>query len=179
MNSRIYVGYIIVAVALGGAIFFYEMQVNNEPLLKVTPNSALSTTTFADISSSTTATTSISAIQPLSLLVASTSAEQELGLGQRNSLPADEGMLFIFPMPGDYAFWMKDMHFSIDMIWMDSHFAITHIAADVSPETYPKSFAPGADSSYVLETNAGYSQKNNLSVGESLDFVKNFVEKTQ
>jgi len=74
---------------------------------------------------------------------------------------------------------MKDMNFSIDMIWMDSNFAITYIASDVSPNTYPKSFTPTVDSSYVLETNAGYSQKNNLSVGETLDFVKNFIEKTQ
>ncbi len=172
MNPRSYVVYILGAIVFGCAVFFYEMQVDNEPLLTVTPNVSQATTTFLQNAQN-------QAIQPLSLIFATTSDEQELGLGQRNSLPSDEGMLFVFPIPGNYAFWMKDMRFSIDMIWMDSNFTITHIASDVSPDTYPKSFTPNTDSSYVLETNAGYSQKNNLSVGETLDFVRNSVEKTQ
>ena len=118
-------------------------------------------------------------IEPLSLIYASTPDEQQLGLGGRTSLPADEGMLFIFQTPGNYGFWMKDMLFPIDIIWLDDHFAITHIAANVAPDTYPESFYPGEGSRYVLETNAGYSQKNNLSVGETLDFVKKSLLNTQ
>ena len=172
MNPRVYTGYVIGIIVLGCCIFFYEMHVNNQPLLNVTSNSSFSTT-ISSYNSNT------SDVQPLSLIIASTSAEQGLGLGGRSSLPAGEGMLFIFSAPGNYGFWMKDMRFPIDMIWMDSNFIVTHIEQNVSPDTYPQSMYPGVDSLYVLEVNAGYAQKNNLSAGETLDFVRKFVENEQ
>jgi len=119
-----------------------------------------------------------SSVQPLSLLFARTDTEQELGLGQRASLPIDEGMLFIFDTPSEYAFWMKDMSFPIDMIWLDAGFHIVYIAENVSPDTYPQTFSPSAPSLYVLETNAGYAMDNQLMVGEALDFVKAQVEQS-
>lgn len=120
-----------------------------------------------------------SLIQPLSLLFARTDAERELGLGQRASLPTDEGMLFIFDTSSEYAFWMKDMSFPIDMMWLDADFHIIYIASDVSPSTYPQTFSPPAPSLYVLETNAGYATDNRLTVGQTLDFVKMQVEQSQ
>jgi hypothetical protein len=113
--------------------------------------------------------------QTLSLLFARTDAERDLGLGQRASLPANEGMLFVFDTPSEYAFWMKDMSFPIDMIWLDSDFRIVYIAPNVSPATYPQTFSSTAPSLYVLETNAGYAQRNGLVVGQTLDFVKEQV----
>src|SRR5690242_15708811 len=51
---------------------------------------------------------------------ADTPAKQQQGLSGTASLPLDQGMLFIFPKDGTYAFWMKDMNYSLDIIWIDS-----------------------------------------------------------
>lgn len=42
------------------------------------------------------------------------------GLSGRADLPADHGMLFVFAQPAKLVFWMPDMHFSIDIIWLDA-----------------------------------------------------------
>jgi hypothetical protein len=167
---------ILAIIVIAIVVYLFEIRtVNSAPAAPIVQNAQSQTIT--SVSSSTLP--GQQQIQPLALLYATTTALQQLGLGNRASLPADEGMLFIFATPGNYGFWMKDMHFSIDMIWMDSNFVITHIAPDVSPDTYPASFYPNQNSSYVLEANAGYSQNNNLSVGETLNFVKNSVQNMQ
>lgn len=104
----------------------------------------------------------------ISLETAGTPAEQELGLGGRASMPADQGMLFVFPAPGDYGFWMKDMEFPIDIIWLDDNFRIMHVEKGLSPDTYPKVFDPHARASYVIEVNAGIAEKYSLKEGDGL-----------
>src|SRR5882672_5260542 len=49
---------------------------------------------------------------------ADTDALRTLGLSGHSPLAADEGMLFIFPAPGEYGFWMKDMLFPLDLVWI-------------------------------------------------------------
>ena len=51
--------------------------------------------------------------------VAVTAKEKELGLGNRDSLAADHGMLFIYDHKEVFPFWMKNMRFPIDIIWID------------------------------------------------------------
>lgn len=102
--------------------------------------------------------------------VASSSAEQELGLSNRASLPADQGMLFTFRYPGDYGFWMKDMHFPIDMIWVLSNKKVAGITAAVPADSYPSVFYPPLAISYVLELNAGAAEKFGIATGTQLTF---------
>ena len=102
------------------------------------------------------------------LIIASTSAEQELGLGDRSSLPAAEGMLFVFDQSSDYGFWMKDMEFPLDIIWLDKDFKIIHIEPNLSPSTYPQAFSPGSPAKYVIEVNAGFAKQHTLAVGQTV-----------
>ncbi|MCG8590021.1 MAG: DUF192 domain-containing protein [Proteobacteria bacterium] len=54
--------------------------------------------------------------------IADTREEQSLGLGQRDELAWGRGMLFVYPEPGFPGFWMKDMRFDIDIVWIrDGH----------------------------------------------------------
>lgn len=78
-------------------------------------------------------------------------AARQRGLSGRTALAADQAMLFVFPAGEANCFWMKDMNFSIDMIWLDITKQVTHIAHNVSPDTYPQSFCPKKASTYVLE----------------------------
>lgn len=106
----------------------------------------------------------------LDIQVAVTDEEKELGLSGFSTLSENQGMLFIFDAPGRYGFWMKDMHFPIDIIWLDRDLTVVHVERSVSPDTYPNVFTPDADASYVLETASGFSEKNNLKEGDRADF---------
>jgi hypothetical protein len=94
----------------------------------------------------------------------------ERGLSYRKSIDDNKAMLFVFPKPDSYKFWMKDMNFPIDMIWLGTGKKIVHIEKNVSPETYPKAFGPNSPSMYVIEVKAGTSDTLGLSIGQSVDF---------
>src|SRR3989344_805121 len=70
--------------------------------------------------------------------IASTPAQYKLGLSGRESLVEGQGMLFVFTQPNRDGFWMKDMHFSLDILWADSNGKIITIAHDISPSTFPQ-----------------------------------------
>ncbi len=93
------------------------------------------------------------------------------GLSGRDSLEEDEGMLFIFDYPDKHSFWMKEMNFPIDIIWLDDNKKIVFIKKEARPESYPESFSSPIDSLYVLEVNASFSDKNNLKVGDEASFL--------
>ena len=107
----------------------------------------------------------------LKVSLATTKEEQDTGLSGRDSLKNDEGMLFIFPKPTVNYFWMKDMKFPIDIIWIDENSQVIYIEKNVSPDTYPQTFGPKVESMYVLEVNAGFSEKNNLGIKNSVNFL--------
>ncbi len=83
--------------------------------------------------------------------VARTDEERVRGLSGRESLRADEGLLFVFEIPGNHGFWMKDMNFPIDIIWLNEERRVIHIERGVLPETFPRVFYPNRPAKYVLE----------------------------
>jgi len=106
-----------------------------------------------------------------SLEVASTPQEQELGLGNRPSMPADHGMLFVFSgTPQKQCFWMRDMNFPLDIIWLGPDKQVVHIEQNVSPDTYPHSFCSSEPAQYVIELNAGAVAATGIHVGQTLNF---------
>ncbi len=85
-----------------------------------------------------------------------TESSRELGLSGRASLSQGQGMLFVFDHPANWGFWMKDMHFAIDIIFIDTNDVATTIYRSISPDTYPQVFYPkNPDTKYVLEVAAG------------------------
>lgn len=100
--------------------------------------------------------------------VADSASERERGLSGLPGLAEDEGMLFIFPEDGVYSFWMRDMLFSIDILWVSAAGRVVHIEHAVSPETYPASFFSPLPARYVLELPAGWSKARGVEVGSSV-----------
>ncbi len=98
--------------------------------------------------------------------IADTPEERERGLSGKGGLAEDEGMLFVFDSDGRYAFWMKDMKFAIDILWISHDGAIVHIEKGVAPETYPHTFAPRREARYVVELPAGFVEKHDVHVGD-------------
>lgn len=95
---------------------------------------------------------------------------QEQGLSGRQSLGQNEGMLFVFDRPGIYPFWMKDMNFAIDMIWIGEDGRVVYIQKDAEPDSYPATFQSAEDAKYVLEVPSGFSEQHHIKIGDSAEF---------
>jgi uncharacterized membrane protein (UPF0127 family) len=102
--------------------------------------------------------------------IADTDASREQGLSGRHSLAQDQGMLFIFDTSGQYGFWMKDMEFSLDMVWMNENKTIVGVTKDISTSTYPSTFDPPVPVKYVLEIKAGSADALGLVPGVTVGF---------
>lgn len=110
--------------------------------------------------------------QDIKVDLALTSQSQEQGLSGRAYLKENEGMLFGFEKPAVYYFWMKDMNFPIDMIWIGDDSRVMYIKKDARPDSYPEAFGPKQNAKYVLEVVSGFSEKNNLKEGDSVTFLE-------
>lgn len=109
--------------------------------------------------------------QVVKVELASTVESQEKGLSGREKLEENTGMLFVFKDSGIYPFWMKDMKFNLDLIWLDEAGKIVFIKKNVSPDSFPESFSNNKNAKYVLEVLAGFSEKNNLKEGNFVEFL--------
>ncbi len=87
------------------------------------------------------------------------------GLSNKTYLPEEKGMLFVFEKPDRYSFWMKDMNFAIDMIWIDQNGKVVFIKKNATPESYPTLFTPEKNALYVLEVNEGWVDEKGVRVG--------------
>ncbi len=110
--------------------------------------------------------------QNIKVILALTEDEQTKGLSVKDKLNENEGMLFVFDQIGKHNFWMKDMNFSIDIIWLGEDMKVVYVKENVHPETYPETFGPEISSKYVLELVAGFSKKNNLKIGDSVKLMR-------
>ncbi len=102
--------------------------------------------------------------------IAGTPQQQQTGLAIKSILKENEGMLFPFPNESYQGFWMKDMKFPIDIMWIDKNNTIVYIQPDLPPcinvQTCPI-YDPQVRVIYVLETVAGFAQKHDIKVGQT------------
>ncbi|MEI6400481.1 MAG: DUF192 domain-containing protein, partial [bacterium] len=87
--------------------------------------------------------------------IANTPALREQGLSNTTPLKQKQGMLFVFDKPDIHGFWMKDMSYPLDFIWINENKQIVSISENVYPESYPAVFYPNTAILYVLEVPAG------------------------
>jgi len=99
--------------------------------------------------------------------IARTRAEKERGLSGRDGLAEDRGMIFLYNEEGYYDIWMKDMRFSIDIIWLDSEWKVVDIKRNALPESYPDIFTPIKPAKYILEVNAGFVKENSITINSA------------
>lgn len=101
--------------------------------------------------------------------IADTPAARALGLSGREFLKPDAGMLFIFSEAETQKFWMKDMKFPIDIIWIRDNKVIGMVIG-AEPEAGPDYtiYDSPEPADMVLEINAGLSIKNGINVGDDV-----------
>jgi len=111
--------------------------------------------------------------------VALTDKERAQGLSGRAYLPQSSGMLFIFDLADKHSFWMKDMKFPLDIIWIRSENFRARVVGfheNVMPEPSRKSseltlYYPQEPVNWVLEVNAGAISKHSIKVGDSVEWL--------
>jgi uncharacterized membrane protein (UPF0127 family) len=104
--------------------------------------------------------------------VAATPEARENGLMFRDVLPEGNGMFFIFEDASRYSFWMKNMNFPIDILWIDDDKRIVDVKPDVPPcQAEPCAlYTPKLNARYVLEIPAGAAWANGLKAGTKITF---------
>jgi len=103
--------------------------------------------------------------------IAETATEQRQGLSGRTDLCADCGMLFIFPDSQIRKFWMKNMNFPLDIIWIDEN-KIVNISKNLPPEgaSPQESYSSQLPVNNVLEVDAGYFERNQFKIGDEVKY---------
>jgi len=108
--------------------------------------------------------------------VANTSAERVPGLGGRDSLHRDAGMLFVHNDERQRTFWMRGMRFPLDFVWISAGRRVVDLTENVPPpapgtaDADLPTYHPDVPVQYVLEVNAGVVAEAGIAVGDAVAF---------
>lgn len=110
-----------------------------------------------------------------SVTLARTDAEKNQGLSGKQSLQKNSGMLFLFSSPDYYSFWMKDMKFPLDIIYIQNNKIVTIFQNVPAPSSQNLQaqlpiYKPTVPADRVLEINAGLANIYNFHVGDTVIF---------
>lgn len=103
--------------------------------------------------------------------LATTQEQRELGLMNRSHLGEDIGMLFIFDELNIYPFWMKNTLIPLDAIWFGEKGVVDIQTMVPCPSDPCPIYTPSGPALYVLEVNAGWAEKNNIQIGDSVHVI--------
>jgi len=112
-----------------------------------------------------------SIIASFEIEIADNDYETETGLMYRKAMKSNRGMLFIFPNSAMHSFYMKNTAISLDILFIDEHMQIASLQENAKPYN-ESSLSSKVPVKYVLELNAGLSEKLNLKVKDSISFTK-------
>lgn len=112
----------------------------------------------------------------LNIEVVSDPTTQAKGLGERESLPEESGMLFVFSRPKMQNFWMKGMLIPLDVVWIND-FKVIGVSQNILPPAQTEGkierMASPSAADMVLEINAGLVEKLGIQVGDEVNIDKN------
>jgi uncharacterized membrane protein (UPF0127 family) len=104
------------------------------------------------------------------LFVADTPEKKEKGLSNIDSLQNNEGMIFVFNKPDYYSFWMKDMRFPLDFIFLKEN-GIVDLLENIQPQSYPKTFTSKKTADKVIEVKAGTIKGLKIKIGDKIKLL--------
>lgn len=109
--------------------------------------------------------------------LAITPEERAQGLSDRPDLPPGTGMLFIYRQQNRYSFWMRNMHFPLDILWINADCIVADASLNVPPPEPGQTtaqlprYSPAVPVQYVLEINAGEAVDKGITPGASVEFT--------
>lgn len=100
------------------------------------------------------------------LEVADNERDRQKGLMERDALPEDRGMIFVFPREAPLSFWMKNTRIPLDIIYVDSKGKVVSIK---QMKPYDRNSTPSdAPAMFAIELNRGTAEKLKLQPGATL-----------
>lgn len=105
---------------------------------------------------------------PVFASMAKTWPERIQGLSETPFLPDFVVKVFVFDTVDFHPIWMKDMNYSIDIIWVDLENMVVDFVENAPVDSYPESFASEVPAKYVIETTAGFVEKNKIKIGDKV-----------
>lgn len=110
------------------------------------------------------------------VLVADNFKHWQKGLGGRNSFGKYGGMLFLFPETKQHMFVMRDMKFSIDIVWIKNNLVVDFApSVPTEPDKTESELIPylaRGDSDMVLELPAGTALNWGLKIGDKVEVIR-------
>lgn len=103
-----------------------------------------------------------------SVSVADTIEEQMRGLMFVESMPDDEGMVFLYEVPQIIKFWMKNTLIPLDMLFFDETNTLIHIEHSATPHDETPRGPADKNTCSVVELNGGMAKKLNITIGSKL-----------
>ena len=110
-------------------------------------------------------------IAGIDIELAQNESQREMGLMFRDTLAQNQGMLFLFDNEEVRSFWMKNTILSLDMIFLDARNEIVTIHKYTTPYS-EETYASTRPAKYVLEVNAGYTDKQKIAVGDRVSWSR-------
>ena len=113
----------------------------------------------------------------LTVELALTPAQRVQGLSGRPELARGTGMLFVYTQEGRHSFWMIDMNFPLDLVWISAQCTVIEITSNVPPPAPGQTsaelprYVPETPVQYVLEVNAGDMESAGIQVGDPVAFT--------
>ncbi len=104
---------------------------------------------------------------PLRVEVADTPEKQERGLMFRQSLPDNEGMLFMFKEPHEMSFWMRNTLIPLDIAFVGADGIILNIH-QAKPLDDSINYRSAGAAKYVIETNRGWFFRHGIRAGDKV-----------
>jgi uncharacterized membrane protein (UPF0127 family) len=115
--------------------------------------------------------------RPFRIQVADSEGEHQIGLMYRDSMPADHGMIFIFPDERLREFWMKNTRIPLDIIYLDRRGQIVSIK---QMKPYDLTGVPSdRPARFAIELNQGIARQINLKVGDRIEIPAHLTEPTR
>lgn len=111
--------------------------------------------------------------QEVSVYISDTEEKRIAGLSSFEQFSLGEGMLFVFEEEIIPSFWMKDMNFPIDIIWINKDLVVAGFEESISPNTYPRTYSPTVPVQYVLEAPASFVWGEGITIGDTIHILRN------
>ncbi len=103
--------------------------------------------------------------------VADNFAKQAAGLMFREKLGKNDGMIFVFRKEDYHKFWMMNVKFPLDFIWIGSNKTVVDVTENAQLCLVNcTNFTSKEKAQYVLEVNAGFIKENKILIGTKSDF---------
>ncbi len=157
-----------ILIAIGVGVF---LLIQNSPKLQ---KGAQTNPTTAPVASPTPVPSTVTIDGHVFTVEVARSEQQKVqGLGNRDSIAQDRGMVFLFDTPDYYGFWMKQMRFALDIIYFQNNKIVTMVQnaqPPVNQSINPQIFKPAAPSNIVLEISGGLSKKYQFKLGDVATF---------